>query len=188
LKRGPGLKRYILTGAPGVGKTTILQVLRENPDYAVVDEAATDVIAHAQASGTKEPWYDVAFVDYIVAVQRRRQKKSVQAGLQTQLYDRSPLCTLALARYLGRGVTSALSEEVDRIARQQIYERRVFFIRPIGFCAPTAARRISFEDSLVFERVHQEVYLGLGYELVEVQAADVAVRAAQIDAHIRCWA
>ena len=35
----------------------------------------------------------------------------------------------------------------------------------------TAARQISFEDSLVFERLHEQAYRDLGFELVEVRPA-----------------
>ena len=49
------IKRYILTGAPGAGKTAIIRELARR-GYAVVDEAATDVIAREHASGNAEPW------------------------------------------------------------------------------------------------------------------------------------
>jgi len=39
---------YILTGAPGAGKTAVLRLL-EISGYAVVEEAATDVIALGNA-------------------------------------------------------------------------------------------------------------------------------------------
>ena len=42
------MRRYILTGAPGAGKTAILRQL-ELDGFSVVEEAATDVIAAAQA-------------------------------------------------------------------------------------------------------------------------------------------
>lgn len=180
-----GVRRYVLTGAPGSGKTSILRVLDEKPGYAVVEEAATDVIAHEQALGNDEPWKSPGFIETILAVQRRRQEEGFRAGAEIQVYDRSPMCTLALARYLDHPVPAALTEEVERIARERIYERRVFLVRPIGFIEPTAARRISFDDSLTFERLHQEVYLSLGYELLNVPMAEVAVRAGLIDSHIR---
>ena len=47
------MRRFVITGAPGAGKTAILQVLRRR-GYAVVDEAATDVIAAEQARGVDE--------------------------------------------------------------------------------------------------------------------------------------
>jgi predicted ATPase len=49
---------YVLTGAPGAGKTAILRLL-EVSGYPVVEEAATDVIALGSALGRAEPWRDV---------------------------------------------------------------------------------------------------------------------------------
>lgn len=48
---------------------------------------------------------------------------------------------------------------------------------------PTAARRISFEDSLGFEALHEEVYCSFGYELVNVEPAAVTERADWIIEH-----
>jgi predicted ATPase len=181
-----GVRRYILTGAPGSGKTSILGALHKR-GYAVVEEAATAVIAAAQAQGNDEPWTDPGFLERIVALQRRRQEESSHPGSAVQIHDRSPICTLALARWLGQPVPIALSEEIARITRERVYDRQVFFIRPLGFVEPTAARRISFDDSLAFERVHEETYVALGYEPVEAPPGPVEDRAARIDTHIRSW-
>lgn len=47
--------------------------------------------------------------------------------------------------------------------------------------APTEARRITFEDSLVFERVHEQTYRELGFRLVEVPAGAVPERVGLIE-------
>ena len=47
------MKRYILTGTAGSGKTSIIQELKSK-GYAVVEEAATDVIALEQVNGDPE--------------------------------------------------------------------------------------------------------------------------------------
>ena len=44
------MRRFILTGAPGAGKTAIVREL-EARGFPVVEEAATDVIAREQAAG-----------------------------------------------------------------------------------------------------------------------------------------
>jgi predicted ATPase len=66
------MNRYILTGAPGSGKTSILQALK-NHGYAVVEEAATDIIALEQRQGNHEPWMRPDFIDNIVRLQQQRQ-------------------------------------------------------------------------------------------------------------------
>ena len=176
-----------MTGAPGSGKTSILRAL-ENLGYAVVEEAATDVIAAQQAQGNREPWGDPAFIDAIVQLQGHRQREPVGAGATAQVHDRSVVCTLALARWMDYPVTSELRERVAEVAEGGVFDRRVFFVRPLGFCEPTLARRISYEDSLAFERVHETEYLRLGFELVDVPPGPVQWRAALIDAHLRSWA
>src|SRR4051812_4253534 len=102
------LRRFVLTGAPGSGKTSLLLALRAR-GHAVIEEAATDVIVAVQAQGVDAPWERDDFVDLVVALQRERQLRPVPAGTMVQVFDRSPLCTLALAQYLKRPVTPLLT-------------------------------------------------------------------------------
>lgn len=180
------MKRFILTGAPGSGKTSILQAL-ERQGYAVVEEAATDVIAAGRSNGNSEPWNDPRFTGKIAELQRHRQQQPVRHGTPAQIYDRSQVCTLALARYLRHPVTITLSEEIDRVLQDGIYQRQVLFVRPIGFCEQTAARRISYQDSLDFERLHEAEYTRLGFEIIDIPAGEVAYRAAIVDTYINSW-
>ena len=170
---------YVLTGAPGAGKTAILRLL-EVSGYLVVEEAATDVIALGSALGRAEPWHDSDFIDKVIALQRQRQDAVRAAGGAIVFFDRSPVCTLALSRYLGFTTSCLLDEEISRVVAQGTYEPLVFFIRNQGFVQPTAARQISLPDSLVFERLHEQVYRDLGFELVEVPAGPLADRVALI--------
>ncbi|MEU5909912.1 AAA family ATPase [Micromonospora sp. NPDC047527] len=101
-----------------------------------------------------------------------------------QIHDRSPLCTLALARHLGRDVGPHLAAELDRITREGIYQRLVFLIGPLGFVTRTAARRISYAESLAFAKVHERVYEAYGHRLVDVPVGPVHERVALIEKHL----
>jgi predicted ATPase len=169
---------YILTGSPGAGKTAILRLL-EISGYVVVEEAATDVIAVENALGRQEPWSDHGFIDKVITLQRQRQD-SVRAAGSVVFFDRSPVCTLALSRYLGLATSPLLVREVDRVVAEGAYEEAVFFIRNQGLVRSTAARRISFEDSLVFEQLHEQAYRDLGFQLVEVPAGPLPDRVALV--------
>jgi predicted ATPase len=173
------MKRYILTGAPGSGKTAIIRWL-ESAGRVVVEEAATDVIALEQARGNAEPWTDLSFVDAIAELQRARQLRAAAIPCDTQFYDRSPVCTYALAVFLGHPVSPVLADELDRVTAGRVYEKRVFFLQNLGFVTPTAARRISLADALRFERIHEDAYRTFGYECVPIAAGELAVRAAEI--------
>jgi predicted ATPase len=119
---------YILTGAPGAGKTAVLRLL-ETSGYPVVEEAATDVIALGNALGRAEPWHDHDFIDKVITLQRRRQDSLRAARGATVFFDRSPVCTLALSRYLGFTTSRLLASEVGRVVAEGMYETTAFFIR-----------------------------------------------------------
>jgi predicted ATPase len=174
-----GMPQYILTGTAGAGKTAVLRQLEVN-GLSVVEEAATDVIALSQSMGQDSPWTEPAFIDRIVALQRLRQANTRAPETETVFFDRSPVCTLALSRYLGFATSCLLGEEIDRILRAGVYEPTVFFVRQQGFIERTAARQITFEDAREFERVHEQTYRELGYGLVDVPAGPLGDRVALI--------
>jgi predicted ATPase len=170
------MRRFVLTGAPGAGKTALLRQL-EVDGIAVVEEAATDVIALDQARGVSEPWTDAGFIDRIVTLQQQRRRGA--AG-ETQVHDRSAFCTEALAVFLGHPPSALLRQEIEELKGTGFYERQVFFVRLMGGIQPTAARRIGLEDARRFEAVHERVYRAHGFELVPVEPGSVIGRAGLI--------
>lgn len=175
------MKRFIITGAPGAGKTAIIRQL-ELDGFSVVEEAATDIIAAAHDQGTIEPWKHPSFIDAIARLQRDRQMRAARQADEIQFHDRCVVCTAALAVHLGYPFSPLLATELKRIQEDAIFERRVFFIRNLGFIIPTEARRISFEDTLRFEKTHEETYRNFGFELVFVDAGSLAQRVGVIKA------
>ena len=178
------MKRFIITGAPGAGKTAIIRQL-ELDGFSVVEEAATDVIAAAQAHGTAQPWTDPSFIDAIANLQRDRQIRASNQPDEIQFHDRSIVCTAALAIYLGYSFSPFLTSELDRVKKEAIYQKRVFFIRNLGFIKPTEARRITFEETLRFEKIHEEIYSNFGFELISIEPGSLAERVNMIKATIR---
>jgi predicted ATPase len=177
------MRRFIITGAPGAGKTAIIRQL-ELDGFSVVEEAATDVIAAAQARGTSEPWTDPLFIDVIADLQKTRQIRASYQPDEVQFHDRCVLCTAALAAYLGYPLSPLLTSELARVKEEATYQNRVFFIRNLGFVKPTDARRISFQDTLRFERIHEEIYRRFGFELLSVEPGDLLKRVSVIKAAI----
>ena len=173
------MKRFVITGAPGAGKTAIIRQL-ELDGFSVVEEAATDVIAAARERGTTEPWARPSFIDEIATLQKDRQIRASRQPDEVQFHDRCAVCTAALAVYLGYPVSPFLAGELERVTQAAIYERQVFFVRNLGFVTPSEARRISLEDAVRFEKVHEQTYLNFGFELVWVEPGSVMERARTI--------
>ena len=173
------MKRYILTGAPGAGKTAILRQL-EVDGFSVVEEAATDVIALRQAKGIAEPWTDPEFLAAVVQLQQGREGRATRDPDPVQFHDRSAFCTAALTDYLGFPRPSCLLQELKRLQEQRVFEQRVFFVRNLGFVVPTDARRISYEETLHFEKIHEQTYREFGFEIVPITSASVANRVREV--------
>lgn len=125
------MRLFILTGAPGSGKTSLIMEL-EKLGHAVIHEAATDVISQEQAKGCDAPWEEPEFVDKITLMQKQRQMNAV-GGLQ--FYDRSPFCTYALGKYLAYWKdlefkpSPVLLDEIDSCIKNGVYQNKVFFLK-----------------------------------------------------------
>lgn len=158
-------REFILTGAPGAGKTLILRQL-EADGIDIVEEAATDVIALEQALGNAEPHLRPEFIDSIASLQVRRLARPPAGAVRVS--DRSLICTLALAEYLGHPVPRELDEAIAALVEGGRFERQVLFVELLGFIKNTEARRISFEDSVRFEAFHVAAYERLGFSLKRI--------------------
>jgi predicted ATPase len=177
------MRRFVITGAPGAGKTAIIRQL-ELDGFSVVEEAATDVIAAAHAQGTAEPWRHPSFIDAIASLQRDRQVRAACQPDEVQFHDRSVVCTAALAVHLGYPLSPFLCSELERVKKEGVYQARVFFVRNLGFVTPSEARRISFAESLQFEKIHEETYRNLGFELIPLEPGSLAERVSRIKATV----
>ena len=165
------IRRFIFTGTPGSGKTSVIKEL-ERLGHRVIHEAATDVIADCQLNGIERPWEDCPdFLEAIIYCQKERQ---LHAKGPLQFYDRSPFCTYALGRYLSISnnvevaPSSFLLEEIDRCLKGNIYQNKIFFFENLGFIPPTDARKISYEEALIFEKIHLDVYKEFGFDIIKV--------------------
>ncbi len=131
------------------------------------------------------PWTHPSLLDAIANLQRDRQIRASDQPDKIQFHDRCAVCKAALAGYLGYPVTLCLASELERIKEEAIYQNRVFFIRNLGFITPTKARRISFEETVRFEKIHEETYRDFGFELVSIERGTVAERVSIINSAIR---
>ncbi|SDK84435.1 Predicted ATPase [Glycomyces sambucus] len=169
------MRRHILTGAPGAGKTTIADRLART-GRTVVAEAATDLIRTAQAAGDPRPWTDPGFCEATAALQRDRRHDADRLPGPDQYFDRSPVCTLALARFLGHPVGPVLAAELDRAAAD--YAPTVLFVDLLDTLTPTAVRRISLPEARAFAQVHLDAYTEYGFQIARIPAGTEADRTA----------
>ncbi len=70
------MKRYILTGTPGSGKTSIIHTLKSQ-GYFVVEEAATDIITLEQANGDLMPGHNRSSLIKLYVCKKRDKWKQM---------------------------------------------------------------------------------------------------------------
>lgn len=176
------MKRFIITGAPGAGKAATIRQL-EIDGFSVVEGAATDVIAAAQAHGSAQPWVAPSFIDAIANLQRQRQIRASYQSDEVQFRDHCAVCTAGLAVYL-EYPSSSLSlsrQRTGTASKRKGSTKTESSLFAISTSLPLARRGESaFEDTVRFERIHEETYRNLGFELVSVEAGSLVERVSVI--------
>ncbi|HWF92161.1 MAG TPA: AAA family ATPase [Terriglobales bacterium] len=135
------MKNFILTGAPGSGKTVILRQF-ELGGFGVVKEAATDIIALEQAQGVAEPWKQPSLIDAIVALQKQRLSQTLSAPEEIQFHDRSvygnffqPDILAGAQQFVAVAIQLEIIEFVQRLNQNELSisrrESHVFYDLPV---------------------------------------------------------
>lgn len=172
----PNLHFYIITGGPGVGKTTLLEEL-ELRGYTVVPEVAREIIREQmETGGDALPWanterYKQMMLDRSVRSYRSAERQK-HAG--PVFFDRGIPDTLCYERLLG----SAIHEATERAVRECLYNPTVFLLPPWEEIYTTdTERKQDWEEVLLTHRVMMQTYRDCGYEVVEVPRVAVWERA-----------
>lgn len=156
------MPRFVLTGAPGTGKTTLTNLL--SPRYATVAEPARTLIAEHAAS-TGESSLDgrpQLFVDRLVERSIVLYKSSPAIG--TVFFDRGLPDCVAYASVMGLD-----TEEILGKASEFRYDNPVFLAPAWKDIYTTdEMRRATFDQVKEFDQHLRNAYTQLGYELIEL--------------------
>ncbi|HAD97924.1 MAG TPA: hypothetical protein DCG19_11000 [Cryomorphaceae bacterium] len=156
-------KRVIITGGPGTGKSTLLNLL-EKRGYHCHQEISRAVIRQQLDLGTKLlPWDDLPGFSHLVFAGQKQQYEAVVPG-KWNFYDRGMPDVLAYLR------NESIHEEIlEDMARQYPYYPTVFLTPPWPEIYSVDEERR--EDLDAMHTIHDElqgVYEDLGYEVMEL--------------------
>lgn len=164
---------YVITGGPGVGKTTLLQALAAR-GYHCVEEVARRIIREEMAAGGDAlPWknrerYRQLMLEGSVQVYREADPRVVT------FLDRGIPDVMAAATLMGLPLSAALMEAVRRYR----YNRQVLLLPPWEEIYTTdAERKQSWQEALDTYTALKEAYTLAGYSLTEVPRLPVDERA-----------
>jgi predicted ATPase len=163
---------FILTGAPGTGKTAILRQLGN--EFTSVDEPAREILAEQRATGGRGTWDQDPSLFVRLLLQRSIEKYAMaRRSEETVIFDRAIPDCVVYAVLAGSNPTPSL-KAVD-VYR---YQPHVLFLEPWSHIYETDEERImSFDDTVSFGRELRDVYERSGYTLVEVPRDSIGGRA-----------
>jgi predicted ATPase len=164
---------FVLTGAPGTGKSAILNGLRG--ELRCVDEPAREVIAEQRASRGRGTWDQDPSLFVNLLLQRSIEKyEAARRSGEGVLFDRGiPDCVVYAIRAGADPAPSLRAVDAFR------YEPHVLFLEPWSDIYTTDEERImSFDDTVSFSEALRDVYGRSGYLLVDVPQSPIDARVA----------
>lgn len=166
---------FVLTGGPGSGKTTLIEVLRGR-GFATTDEAGRGVIREeVEAGGDALPWIDRERFAWRMFEWELKSYRQAQREGGPAFFDRGLPDTIGYLRLEGLDVPAAMEEEALRLR----YASPVFIAPPWKDIYGTDEERR--QDWALAVRTYEtmaQTYEALGYALCELPRASVEDRAA----------
>lgn len=160
--------RFIVTGGPGGGKTTILNALSER-GYSFVPESARKIIKERLAAGLSPRPDPVSFAQKILSSDIEKYQ-DVTSYDYTMFFDRGVLDAL----YMLDAEKVLTRDEIAKYVQKFPYNNVVFLLPPWKEIYDTDSERDqTFEDSVeVFEGM-KRWYSQWGYETLEVPRVNI---------------
>ena len=158
------IQKYIITGAPGTGKTTIINSLKKKDHYCA-EEISRELIAEQiSIGGNILPWKDqIAFENKIA---QRRYKQYLDSPENCIcFFDRSSVDCIA---YLNNNKLESTSQ-INQIIKNCIFNKTVFYT-PIWeeIYKNDSERQESFDQSIKIDKHLKNSYIKFGYTIIEI--------------------
>ncbi|UUC45093.1 AAA family ATPase [Flavobacterium cerinum] len=175
---------YVITGGPGVGKTTLLEALKQQ-GYLCIPEIAREIIhEQIQQNGTALPWKDYALYTRLMlerSVNSYCDTIQIYNGTEPVFFDRGIPDTLCYASLTDQPIT----ETMERFINQYRYNTKVFMLPPWKAIYHTdTERKQNWEEAIATYEQMIKTYQQYGYQIIEIPKDSVQNRLAFILHHI----
>ena len=176
-------QRYILTGGPGAGKTSIINFLAKQ-GYYVVPEAATEIIEKDLKKGVEVPWKADDYHIKMYQLISKRQTEVQNSIAPIVFFDRGHLDGLSYILLQKRTVYQCILDCIQFTIDTHYFNEKIFFINNLDFVIPAAARDEDLQESLLKASYLEKNYKILGYEIIHIFPGSIEERAQMIIDHI----
>ncbi len=152
------MKRYIITGAPGTGKTTLIDALRVDGFYCFEEVSRRIIISEQQNNGNKTPWEDVIGFTNLVY---KKTIEELKTPVDKQAFvDRSLADNIAYLKLNQKNIDNKFSN----FEYKKYYHTTVFILTPWKDIYIEDPQRLqSFEETKKLHELFIEIYTDLGF-------------------------
>ena len=162
------MKKYIITGGPHSGKSSVLRLL-EKQGIKVLHETARLIIREDQQKKEHDPSYRYLYPweDQIIFCRRcheRQVEREKELSGDIVILDRSIIDNLAYAKVAGIELDKKIYKDIENAG----YEKKVFLFQLLNSYKTDAQRKDSEEQVKAVQRELYNAYKGLGFEIIEV--------------------
>lgn len=167
------LDRYVLTGGPGSGKTSLIDALAAAGHRRSI-EAGREIIQEQVACGGRAlPWAEPMLFAEAMLQRELAQYDSFASTEGLVFFDRGIPDVLGYLRVVGMTPPVSMIAAAERLR----YNRRVFILPPWPeIYAQDAERKQDLDEAVRTYDAMRTIYAALGYELVDVPPGSVPAR------------
>lgn len=164
------LKKYIITGAPGTGKSTLIKSM-QSKGVLCAEEVSRDIIKNEQLlQSDGMPWDNMERFCQLVFKETMHRFKTQE---DIQICDRSLLDIVAYLNHVNLHVFDKLSQ----FNFHKYYHNTVFFAAPWEAIYQTDPQRPeNFKTQLALSKTIEKVYSSYGFTLCYLPRVTVAER------------
>lgn len=163
----PALTYYVITGGPGVGKTTLLNELSSRGFKTVPEDARRIIKEQIQVGGDGLPWENKALYAQLMFDASLATYKRVAREMTSHIvfFDRGILDAIC---YMDME-NIPVSEELNKRTKGNPYAQKVFILPPWEeIYELDNERKQTWEEAVYTFDKMKHTYLHYGYEVVEV--------------------
>lgn len=165
---------YVITGGPGVGKTSLLEELKRR-GYLYVPEVAREIIKNQmETNGDALPWKNrKSYSDRMLARSVETYKEALPVNT-ILFFDRGIPDTLAYERL----IHLAYNEALEKAVQEYRYNKTAFILPPWKEIYETdTERKQDFKEATDTYHVMRATYEEAGYSLITLPLISVEERA-----------
>ena len=166
-------KKYIITGGPGTGKTSIINELRKRGFYCINENSRSIISEQIKHGGDILPLKDqISFENQITKIRTNQYLSSPEDSVC--FFDRSSIDSIAYLKINNLDVPS----EIIELTKQCSFNKNIFYT-PIWeeIYKNDNERKENIESAKKIEKAIMETYKLKGYKLIKIPKLSIKKRA-----------